>query len=137
MFQTRFLLRFPQTPDDLAASRDQLAAEVARCDAGHECQRAVAVRQALAGVERGLRRRIALAEAPDGPCPEIDCTRATLARQAEGLHQRRGDLLARTVALGRGVADGADLEAVRRATAELVGGLQDSRRPRRIWCWRV
>jgi hypothetical protein len=125
MFQALLLSRFPQTPDDLTASRDRLAAEVARCAAGHKCRCAAPVRHALAGVERGLRRRIAQAEAADGPCSEIDCTRATLARQADGLHQRRGDLLAQTVALGEGVADGADFKAVRRAAEELLVGLQE------------
>jgi hypothetical protein len=122
MFQAPFLSRSPQTPDDLAASRDRLGAEVARPVAGHEW--AAAVRRALARVERGLRRRIDLA-APDGPCPDIDYTRATLARQADGLHQRRGEMLAQTVALGQGVADGADLGAVRRAAENLLVGLQE------------
>jgi hypothetical protein len=125
MFQAPFLSRFPQMADDLAASRDRLSAAMARCGAGYEGQCAAAVRHALAGVERGLRRRIALAGAPDGPCPDIDCTRATLARQADGLHQRRGDLLAQTVALGEGVAVGADLGALRRAAEELLVGLQE------------
>jgi hypothetical protein len=124
MFQAPFLSHIPQTPDDLAASRDRLAAAVARHAAGLECHCAMAVRDALAGVERGLRRRIALDDAADGPCPEIDSTRATLARQADGLHQRRWDLLAQTVAVGEAVADGADLGDVRRAAEELLVGLQ-------------
>jgi hypothetical protein len=92
MFQAPFPSRSPQTPDDLAASRDRLAAAVARPVAGHERQWAAAVRHALAGVERGLRRRIARAEAPDGPALEIDRTRATLARQADGLRHKLEDL---------------------------------------------
>jgi hypothetical protein len=125
MFQAPVLSHFSPMSDDLGAFRDRLAAEVARYGAGPQYRRAVAVRHALAGVEYGLRRRIALAEAPDSPCPEIDCTRATLARQADGLHRRRGDLLAQTVALGEGVADGADLGAVCRAAEELLVGLQE------------
>jgi hypothetical protein len=78
------------------------------------------MRQALAGLERGLRQRILLEETHDGRSPEIDSTRASLARQADQLRHNRGALLAQTVALREAAADGADSDAVRRGAEELL-----------------
>jgi hypothetical protein len=124
MFLAPFPSRSPHTPDDLAASRDRLAA-VVRHVAWHERRCAVALRHALTGVEHGRRRRIAQAEARDCPAFEIDRTRATLARRADGLRDKLGDLLARTIALGNQVVGGAHMAATHRAVEALLAGLQE------------
>jgi len=98
---------------------------VARLVAGHECRCAVAVRHAFARAERSLRRRIARAEAPDGSALGIDRTRGTLARRADGLRPKVGGLLARSVALGNRIVDGADLVVARRTAEALLAGLQE------------
>jgi hypothetical protein len=124
MFLAQFPSRPPQNPDNLATSRDRLVA-VVRHVAWHERRCAVALRHALTGIEHGLRQRIARTEALDAPAVGIDRTRATLARRADGLRDKLGELLARAVALGNQVAGGADMAAARRAVEELLAGLQE------------
>jgi hypothetical protein len=126
MFQPGYVLQSPQTPDPLGASRDQLAEAVATPVAGRPQQWTAAVRHALAGIAHGLRRRIALADTADGPSLEIDCTRATLARQADGLWHKFEDLLAQTIVLGDEVSDWADPLAVRRGVADLLADLEET-----------
>jgi hypothetical protein len=115
MFQARFPSESPQRWDLFGASRAQLAEAIAGPVARQE-----PMRQALAGLERGLRQRIMLEDMPDGRSPEIDSTRASLARQADQLRHNLDALLAQTVALREAVARGADTNALRRSAEDLL-----------------
>jgi hypothetical protein len=126
MLQAGYASQSPHTPDPLGISRDRLAEAVGTPVAGRQQQWTAAVRHALAGIARGLRRRIALADTADGPSLEIDCTRATLARQADGLCHKFEDLLAQTIVLGDEVGDWADPMTVRRGVADLLAGLEET-----------
>lgn len=126
MSQARFASQSSHTPDPLGVFRDRLAEAVATPVAGRPRQWTAAVRHALAGIAYGLRHRIALVDTADGPSLEIDCTRATLARQADGLCHKFEDLLAQTIGLGDEVADSAEPVAVRRGVEELLDRLQET-----------
>jgi hypothetical protein len=106
--------------DPLLLLQDRLAQAVA----GHEKQCMEEVKQALAGIEGELRQRIVPPDTPDGLSPEIDCTRASLARRADELRRRLEVLLARTMDLSQRVAAGADFETVRGGAEDLLAGLE-------------
>jgi len=63
---------------------------------------------ALSGVETALRRHINEAEDPDGLFAEVDATRPSLARQANGLCSDHGELLKQLLSLEEEVRRAAD-----------------------------
>jgi hypothetical protein len=123
MFQAHFPSESPHRLDYFAASRARLAEAIANPVAGHEWRWSEGMLKALAGIERDMRERIILENAPDGRLPEVDSTRASLARQADALRHNFDALLAQTVALREAVAEGADPQEVCRDAEDLLATL--------------
>jgi hypothetical protein len=118
MVQTNVILR-TRGEDALGFQTERLSKTLEAHVPGRERDWAGAVGEALAGVERALRQHMAVAQAPNGVFAEVDNTRPTLARQADGLLQEHGGLLDQCLALQREVQRAAEAFA---PSADLVSG---------------
>ena len=123
MYQAHFPSESPHRLDYFAASRARLAEAIANPVTGHEWRWSEGMLKALSGLERNLRERILLENAPDARMPEVDSTRASLARQADALRHSFDALLAQTTALREAVAEGADPDEVCRDAENLLAAL--------------
>src|SRR5262249_34004583 len=85
--------------DALSLSIDWLSRTLTAAIPGHEREWAQEVSYALANIEKGLRQRMAVAAAPDGPLAAVDDTRPTLVRQAALLKRGQGGLLEQCLSL--------------------------------------
>jgi hypothetical protein len=113
---------------------------------GRERAWAEAVVDALTHVEKALRQHRSAAKAPDGLLAEVDETRPTLARQANGLRHDHDALLAQVLALRNeaqqaaeafqpagspsattGAGGVADFGAIRRRAEQFLAGLQEAK----------
>jgi hypothetical protein len=137
----------PRMKDDaLALSLDQLRLAIATDVPGRQREWAEAVEDALASVEKALRQHRAAAKAPDGLLAEVDETRPTLARQADGLRSDHDEFLAQVLALRKELQRAAeafrpanipsimtlaggvpDFGAIRQQAEQLVAALQENK----------
>jgi hypothetical protein len=131
--------------DALELSLNRLSQAVVADMTGQERWWTEAVGTALACVETALRQHRAAAKAPDGLLAEVDETRPTLARQADGLRSDHDDFLAQvralrdelrcvTIAAFRCATDReartewiVNICTIRQMTANLLTGIQENK----------
>ena len=146
MSQTILQTQPRSKPSALGASLDRLGQAVAADVPGQERIWAEAVGDALVRVETALRQHRASAKDPDGLLAEVDETRPTLARQADGLRSDHDDFLAQVLSLREEVRHASDVfqpvansgpptraggvvdfGAIRQQTELLLAGLQENK----------
>jgi hypothetical protein len=103
--------------DPLAVQTDRLSQAVHASDRGRERNWSESLDEALAGVERALRRHMMIAQDPQGVFAEVDETRPTLARQASRLREDHERLLEQCLAIRK---------ELRRPTGEFSFAAADS-----------
>jgi hypothetical protein len=125
--------------DALGLSLEHLHQALVAGVSGREREWLTELEAALARIETALRQHRDANQAPDGALAEVDETRPTLSRQADGLRDDQDDLLIQFLALREEVhrateharngvtTEDADVAAIREKAGQLLAGLQENK----------
>jgi hypothetical protein len=139
MLQQSLQAKPQRKSDALGLSLENLHQALVADVSGREQEWLKELEAALSRAETALRQHRDATHAPDGALAEVDETRPTLARQADGLRGDQEDLLNQFLALreevrrttehasNKAVHGYADVVAIREKAGQLLAGLQENK----------